>query len=52
MAFTEETNGLLSSCGFGELYAALPYDCFLMLCLLAEDPMMTYTDVWERSYSK
>ena len=52
MTFTEETNGLLSSCGFGELYAALPYDCFLMLCLLAEDPMMTYTDVWERSYSK
>ncbi|MBO4839031.1 MAG: hypothetical protein J5493_06670 [Lachnospiraceae bacterium] len=51
MAFTEETNQLLSSCGFGELYGALPYDCFIMLCLLAEDPMMTYTDVWEKSYN-
>ena len=50
ISFAEETNRLLSSCGFGELYAALPYDCFLMLCLLAEDPMMTYTDVLERSY--
>jgi len=51
-AFTEDTNRLLSACGFGELYAAIPYECFLMMCLLTNDPLAVYTDVWERSYQE
>ena len=50
IAFAEDTNRLLLDSGFGELYAALPYERFLMMCMLTDDPLQTYTDVWERSY--
>ena len=48
--FAEDTNRLLNQSGFDELYAALPYESFLMMCMLSDDPMDTYTEVWERSY--
>ena len=48
--FVDDTNRILRENGFGELYAALPFDCFLMMCQLAEDPLGVYSDVWERSY--
>ena len=34
----------------GELYIQNPYECFLLICMLAEDPLGTYADVVERSY--
>ena len=48
----DDTNEILEACGFGELYAALPYECFLMMCLLADDPYSTYLEVWESSFSE
>ena len=48
--FVEDTNRILRQAGFDELYAALPYESFLMMCMLTDDPMDTYTEVWERSY--
>ena len=51
MRFEEVTNALLARCGFANLYAGLPYECFLMMCLLADDPMSVYMDVWERSFA-
>ncbi len=51
MDFLEETNGLLDACGFGPLYVANPYECFILMCILSEDPLATYSDVWELSYN-
>ena len=48
--FTEETNQMLDECGLTPLYTANPFECFLMMCMLSEDPMTAYSDVMERSY--
>lgn len=50
--FVDDTNQLLENCGMGKLYVANPYECFILMCILAYDPMGTYADVWELSYSK
>ena len=31
------------------LYAN-PYEAFILMCLLTEMPLLTYYDVWEKSY--
>lgn len=48
--FGESTNRMLKECSMGPLYIANPYECFILMCILSEDPMGTYADVWELSY--
>jgi len=48
--FLNSTNKMLTECSMGELYIANPYECFLMMCILSDDPLGTYADVWEMSY--
>ncbi len=48
--FTEQTDRMLKDCGMMPLYKANPFECFLMMCMLAEDPLTAYSDVMERSY--
>lgn len=48
--FTDSVNTLLSHCGMHQLYPANPYECFLIMCMLADDPLATYSEVWEMSY--
>ena len=50
--FIESTNSILKNCNMGELYVANPYECFLMMCILSDCPMGTYSDVLELSYKK
>lgn len=50
--FVDDTNQLLENCSMGKLYVANPYECFILMCILAYDPMGTYADVWELSYSE
>ncbi len=51
LEFVDSTNDILAECGMGELYVANPYECFVLMCILADDPLGTYADVWEMSYS-
>ncbi len=48
--FAEEMNHILDECGFGPVYLADPYECFILMCLLSVDPLGTYSDVLELSY--
>lgn len=48
--FMEDTNRVLVDCGFGEMYPADPYECFLMMCMLSMEPLGTFNDVLEMSY--
>lgn len=48
--FIDTTNKILEECCMGKLYTANPYECFLLMCILSEDSMGTYADVWELSY--
>ena len=50
--FIQEANGLLSSCGFGGIYPADPFDAFLLLCMLTCDPLGSYSDVMEAAYTQ
>ena len=50
LRFLRETDASLQSCGFGPLYTADPYECFILMCILSVDPLGTYSDVLELSY--
>lgn len=49
-SFIDSTDTYLRSSGMGALYVANPYECFVLMCLLADDPIGTYADVWELSF--
>ena len=49
-AYIDSMNRILEGCGMGPLYIANPYECFVLMCLLSEDPLGTYADVLEISY--
>ena len=49
-AFIESMNRILERCFLGELYVSNPYECFVLMCILSEEPLSTYADVWELSY--
>lgn len=52
LSFIHTANQMLTRCGFRAIYVANPYECFLLLCLLTDDPLGTYADVWELSYEQ
>lgn len=49
--FMSKTNEYLESCSLGNLNVSNPYECFVLMCMLSEDPLGTYADVWELSYA-
>ncbi len=48
--FIDEANALLRRCDLWELYPVNPYEGFLLMCLLTDDPICVFNDVWEMSY--
>lgn len=50
--FIDEMNAILEDCCLGRLYIANPYECFILMCVLSDDPLGTYADVLEMSYSE
>jgi len=49
-AFVESTNRVLKDSDMGEIYLVNPYEIFIVMCMLSDDPVGTFSDVWERSY--
>lgn len=50
--FLDSTNKVLQKCSMGELYIQNPYECFVLMCMLSDEPLCTYADVWELSYNE
>ena len=50
--FIDEINRLLSTCHMSNLYVVNPYEAFILLCLLSEAPLGTFSDTWEMSYQE
>ncbi len=50
--FLEDVNYLLEKCGMMKLYPANPYEAFMVICLMTEDPLFTFYDVWKLSYDE
>ena len=45
--FEENMNRILDDCGYGPVYTADPYECYLMMSLASDDPMEAYSNVME-----
>ena len=50
LKFHESMNAILEKCFLGKLYIQNPYECFVLMCILSDEPLGTYADVWELSY--
>jgi len=48
--FFDSMNAILAQCFLGKIYVQNPYECFVLMCILSDDPLGTYADVWELSY--
>lgn len=48
--FINTTNNMLEKSDMGPLYTVNPYESFILMCVLSEDPIGTFSDVWELSY--
>lgn len=51
-AFERTANQILLNSGMGEYYVVNPYECFLLMCIISQDPLGTFSDVWELSYQQ
>lgn len=51
LRFYDSMNAILQKCFLGKIYVQNPYECFILMCLLSDDPLGTYADVWELSYN-
>lgn len=49
-AFIDSTNSILEKCNMDKMYAANPYECFIMLCMKTESPIEVHSEVWGMSY--
>ena len=50
MRFAKEANSILTQCGMIHLYPVNPYESFILLCLLSEDPWESFCETWYQSY--
>ena len=50
--YINEINEILQTCGMMDLYPVNPYETFILMCLLSEYPLGTYSDIWEMSYAQ
>ncbi len=48
--YVAEVNRILHRCGMADIYPVIPYEAFILMCLLTESPLDVYTEIWERSY--
>jgi len=49
--FMDETNQILGSCHMIGLYPVNPYEAVILMCLLSDGPLATYSEIWDLSYS-
>ena len=52
LIFSKSMDAILERCFLGKLYIQNPYECFVLMCILSDEPLSTYADVWELSYHK
>ncbi len=48
--FLKSTDEILEVCSMGKMDIENPYECFILMCMFGEYPLVTYADVIEKSY--
>ncbi len=49
--FVIEINEILHRCGMAEIYPVIPYEAFVMMCLVTDYPLEVYEEIWEQGYA-
>lgn len=52
MKFVDEINVILTKCDMYGIYPVNPYEAFVLMCLLSEYPLDTYSEVWTKSFEQ
>lgn len=50
--FVKNADAILEYCYMGRLNISNLYEAFLLVCLLTEDPLNAFSEVWEQSYQE
>ena len=50
--YIDEINEILERCRMLGIYPTNPYEAFVLMCIVTDDPMDVYAQVWERSYDE
>ena len=50
MRYIDEINAILARCSMMSIYPVNPYESFILMCLLTDEPLATYADIWEMSH--
>lgn len=50
--YIDEINSILNSCNMIGIYPVNPYEAFILMCLVTEDPLAAYYDVWSYSFKQ
>ena len=50
--YMDEINDYLRQCHMSGLYPVNAYEAFILMCLLSDAPLATYTEIWEMSYQQ
>ena len=50
LLFIDDINSILHRCQMEDIYPVNPYEAFILMCLVTENPMDVYAEVWEKSY--
>ena len=51
-SFVVDTDSVLKKCFMGPLNVSNLYEAFILCCLLTEDPIYSFSDVWEMAYDQ
>ena len=50
LQYIDEISEILERCHMLGIYPANPYEAFILMCIVTDDPMDVYAEVWEKSY--
>lgn len=50
--FVKKTESILSKCFMGPLNLSNLYETYVLTCTLTDDPLVTFSDVWDLAYSE
>lgn len=52
LQYIDAVNALLTRCHMQGIYPANPYEAFVLMCTVTDDPLEVYAEVWEKSFQE
>ena len=52
MQYIDKINEILHRCQMADIYPVNPYEAFVLMCLVTDNPLDVYAEIWEKSYEE